>query len=217
MAGVSTLKDLFVRELRDLLYAEKRLVRELPKMARAATDDDLKASFQEHAEQTREHVARLERIFEIIGQPARAERCEGIEGLLKEAETMQEEAEGPAVRDAAMIAAAQRVEHYEIAAYGCARAFASQLKLDEAVQFLDQTIAEEGAADKALSGIAERRVNPEAATAAPMASEGRSVRMRTNAGQRNGTRSSRRASGGSRRGPSRRDRPENARTTRAGR
>jgi ferritin-like metal-binding protein YciE len=168
MAGqVATLHDLFIRELRDLLYVEKRLVKELPKMAKMATDEDLRAAFEEHAEQTGEHAARLERLFEMIGVPARSERCEGIDGLLEEAKTMMEETRGSALRDAAMIAAAQRVEHYEIAAYGCARAFANQLRLDEAVGVLDQTIGEEGATDKALSDIAVRRVNPEAYTAPP--------------------------------------------------
>lgn len=187
MAGrVSTLHDLFARELRDLLYVEKRLVKELPKMAKMATDEELRSAIEEHTEQTQEHVARLERVFDIIGVPARTERCEGIDGLLDEAKTMMDETRGPALRDAAMIAAAQRVEHYEIAAYGCARAFANQLRLDDAVALLDQTIGEEGAADKSLSDVALRRVNPEAYTAQPEREERRPKRTPGRQGSRRG-------------------------------
>jgi ferritin-like metal-binding protein YciE len=172
MANVDTLQALFIEELRDLLDAEKQLVRTLPKLARKATSEALAAAFREHLEQTRGHVTRLEQAFERIGARASSKTCVGMQGLIEDGEESIQEAEDGPVRDAALIAAAQRAEHYEMAGYGTARTYATLLGHTGAASLLEQTLKEEKAADARLTGIAERLVNPEAA-AEPATSEER--------------------------------------------
>jgi ferritin-like metal-binding protein YciE len=152
--SVQNLDDLFYHDIRDVFDAEKRLAKALPKMAKKATSDDLKAAFEEHAVVTERHVERLERIFEMLDKAPRGKHCHGMEGLVKEGEEMmQEEDPGPAL-DAALIGAAQKVEHYEIAAYGTLAAYARQLGMEEAVGLLEETLAEEKETDEKLTGLA---------------------------------------------------------------
>jgi ferritin-like metal-binding protein YciE len=173
MANVDTLQALFVEELRDLLDAEKQLVRTLPKLARKATSESLAVAFREHLEETRGHVNRLEQVFERIGTRASSKKCVGMQGLIEDGDESIQEAEDGPVRDAALIAAAQRAEHYEMAGYGTARTYATLLGHASAASLLEQTLNEEKAADAKLTGIAESLVNPEAA-AEPSTSEERS-------------------------------------------
>ncbi len=151
------LQELLTEELKDLLHAENQLVKALPKMARAAKDTDLKTAFQDHLEQTKEHVERLKQAFEILGEKPKAKPCKGMAGLVEEgAEVItegKEMEEAPA--DLALIGAAQRVEHYEIAAYGTARAIAEQMDRQDIVKLLSQTLAEEEKADQLLTKLAE--------------------------------------------------------------
>ncbi len=152
---MNTLDELLVDELRDLLDAEKQLVKALPKMARAASFAELKTAFQEHLEQTKGHVSRLEQVFENLGQKARSKPCKAMQGLIAEGqETMQEEGSEPVI-DLALIGAAQRVEHYEIAAYGTARAIAKSLGNQQAVELLQATLNEEEQTDKKLTQLAK--------------------------------------------------------------
>lgn len=154
-----SLEDLFHEELRDILGAEKQLLKALPKMAKAAAADELRQAFEEHLDQTRGHVERLERVFESLGKKARGKTCEAMEGLVEEgAELIDADAE-PMVRDAGLIAAAQRVEHYEMAAYGCLRTWAQQLNNQEAAELLEQTLNEEKETDEKLTHLAESLVN----------------------------------------------------------
>lgn len=156
------LNDLFIEQLEDLYDAEKRLTDALPKMAEAASDAELKQAFKAHELQTHEHVARLEQIFHRIGKSPSRETCQAMKGLIKEGEEMINARGDEAVRDAALIAAAQRVEHYEIAGYGTLRTFARQLGLTDVAQTLQQTLDEEGETDQRLTDIAETRINPQA-------------------------------------------------------
>jgi ferritin-like metal-binding protein YciE len=160
---LQSLQDLFLHELRDIYSAEKQILKALPKMAKAASNPQLKTGFQEHLEQTKEHVNRLEQIFEKLGKPSRGPKCKGMEGLLEEGADMMEEEGEPEVIDAGLISAAQRVEHYEIAAYGCAKTYAKVLGDTEAGSLLDQTLQEEGATDKKLTQIAKSSINTKAA------------------------------------------------------
>lgn len=155
MAKQKTLEDMFVDEIRDLYDAEKQLVRALPKMAKAANSDELRMAFREHLEVTKEQVARLEQIFEMFGQKPRSKPCKGMKGLIEEGQEVMEEDAEEMVSDLALIGAAQRVEHYEIAGYGTARTFAQQIGQKEAAQLLDETAKEEGEADKKLTAIAK--------------------------------------------------------------
>ena len=148
-----TLKDLFEHELADLYDAEKQLVVALPKMAQAASNDELRTAFKEHLDETRDHVRRLEDIRGQIGS-SMSEQCDGMRGLIEEGDEIVNASGDPAVKDAALISAAQRVEHYEIAAYGTARTLADELDLEEAKDLLDQTLDEESNADKLLTKIA---------------------------------------------------------------
>jgi ferritin-like metal-binding protein YciE len=159
---IGTMDDLLVHELRDLLSAEKQLMKALPKLAKAASHEELATAFEDHLAETEEQVARLEQCFEILEVSSRGKKCAGMEGLIEEANELVEECEDPDVCDAAIIGAAQRVEHYEMAGYGTARAFAEQLGHDEIVELLTQSLEEEAAADERLSGIAQDRVNAEA-------------------------------------------------------
>src|SRR5579864_1872929 len=150
-----SLRELYVNELKDLYNAETQLVKALPKMAKASSNAELRQGFEEHLRQTSEHVSRLEQIFEMLGEKASGKKCLGMEGLVKEgAETMSEDYED-AVMDAAIIGAAQRVEHYEIAAYGTARTFAELLGENEHVSLLEQTLEEEKQTDEKLTQLAE--------------------------------------------------------------
>ena len=163
--SLDSLQDLFLEELKDVYHAEKQLVQALPRLAKAAGSPELQQAFTSHLKETEGHVQRLERIFQDLGQTARGKRCKGMEGLVEEGkEIMEEEGEQPVI-DAALISAAQRVEHYEIAAYGCLRTYAQLLGHQNAVKLLGQTLAEEEAADKKLTAIGERSVNAEAAAA----------------------------------------------------
>src|SRR5438132_2434128 len=156
---LESLRDLFVNELRDLYSAENQLVKALPKMAKAASAPELQTAFTEHLEQTKEQVNRLDRIFQELGKNPKGKRCKAMEGLLEEGkDTLAEDAD-PAVLDAALIAAAQRVEHYEIASYGCARTFARLLGMEEAARLLQETLDEESETDEKLTHIAETNIN----------------------------------------------------------
>jgi len=160
--ALDSLHDLYVNELKDLYNAETQLVKALPKMAKAASNPDLKAAIEEHLEVTRGQVERLERVFEGLGVSPKGKKCKAMEGLIEEGKEVMEEDGEDAVIDAALIAAAQRVEHYEIAGYGCARTFAKLLGYDKAAQLLQETLDEEGEADKKLTELAETGINVEA-------------------------------------------------------
>lgn len=159
--ALETMEDLLVHELRDLYHAEKQLIKALPRMAKAATNERLVEAIENHLAETEEQVGRLEECFELLGISPRGKKCEGMAGLVAEGNEVMSEA-GDEVRDAAIIGSAQRIEHYEIAAYGTARAFAERLGHDEIVDLLTTTLEEEAAADELLSSIAESEVNYEA-------------------------------------------------------
>lgn len=159
---LDNMKKLFVHELKDLHDAENQILQALPKMAEKATHQDLKNAFQEHERQTQEHVQRLERVLDDLGESAGDVRCKGIRGIIAEGEEAMEEAQDDDVRDAAMIGAAQRVEHYEIAGYGTARTYARLLGNRDAANVLQETLNEEGETDKKLTQLAERNVNEDA-------------------------------------------------------
>jgi Mn-containing catalase len=151
------LQELLTEELRDLLHAENQLVKALPKMARAAKDEQLKTAFQDHLEQTKEHVDRLNQVFGMLGEKPKAKPCKGMAGLLEEGQEVIAEGKEmeEALADLALIGAAQRVEHYEIAAYGTARAIAEQMNRKDIVKLLSQTLGEEEKADKLLTQVAQ--------------------------------------------------------------
>ncbi len=159
---VDSLKKLYVEELKDLYSAEKQILQALPKMVKKATHPELKNAFQEHLEVTKVHVERLERIFEGLGKPARAKKCKAMEGLLEEGKEVMAEDMDDDVMDAALIAAAQRVEHYEMAGYGTVRTWAQEMGETDAAKLLQQTLDEEGDADKSLTKLAESTINIEA-------------------------------------------------------
>jgi ferritin-like metal-binding protein YciE len=165
MPAINSLKDLLIDELKDLYNAENQLLKALPKMAKAATNEKLKAGFSTHLEQTRGHVDRLEQALKMLNSPAKGKTCHAMKGLVEEgAEAI--EADAPdAIRDAQLIGAAQRVEHYEIAAYGTARAFADTLGESQVAGLLQETLDEEGQTDKNLTELS-RSVNEEANSAA---------------------------------------------------
>lgn len=164
---LNTIEDLFHHELKDLYSAENQLVKALPKMAKAASNEELKAGFEEHLEQTKGHVERLDQIADMIGKKLGGHKCKAMEGLVEEgAELISEDAED-SVRDAGLIGAAQRVEHYEIAGYGTAIALANTLGQREAASLLQKTLQEEKATDAKLTKLAETRVN----AAAPVGGE----------------------------------------------
>jgi len=155
--AVESLNQLFVEQLRDLYDAENQLIKALPKMAEGANSDELRRGFEEHLEQTKGHAQRIEQIFEQFGEKVKGKKCKGMEGLIKEgSETLEEDIADENVQDAAIIAAAQRVEHYEIAGYGTARTFANLLGEDEAASLLEQTLEEEKETDAKLTQLAER-------------------------------------------------------------
>jgi len=156
---LDSLRDLMVEELRDLYSAETQLLDALPKMAEAASSNQLKTAFSDHLEETRQHASRLERIFQQIGEKSSGETCEAMKGLIKEGEILVKAQGEPDVRDAGLIGAAQRVEHYEIAGYGTARSLARRLGESQIAETLQQTLNEEAEADKKLTSIAESQVN----------------------------------------------------------
>jgi ferritin-like metal-binding protein YciE len=158
---VDTVEKLFVNELKDLYSAEKQITRALPKMAKAATTEELRNAFKTHLEQTKGQIERLDRVFEILGKTGGGKTCQGMKGLIEEGSEMMEEAEEGEVRDAGLISAAQRVEHYEIAAYGTVRTIANMMGQKEVAQLLQETLEEEGETDKLLTKIA-MRVNKQA-------------------------------------------------------
>jgi len=163
MAG-NTLRDALVDEVRDMYNAEKQLIKALPRLAKAASSDELRAALEEHLEETQGHVTRLEQVFELLDEKPRGKHCAGMAGIIEEgSDILQEDFDG-AVMDACIIAAGQRAEHYEIAAYGTAIAWAEALELTEAAQVLTEILEEEKAADEKLSAMAEAGIN-DAATA----------------------------------------------------
>ncbi len=157
------LNELFLDTLKDIYYAEKQILRALPKMARAANSEELQKAFEKHHDETEVHVERLEEVFELVGKPARGKKCEAIDGIIEEGtEVMEEYADTPAL-DAGLLAAAQAVEHYEISRYGTLKSWAAKLEMKDAVKLLDQTLAEEKKTDELLTKVAEKAVNYEAA------------------------------------------------------
>src|SRR5690349_13842325 len=157
------LNALFLDTLKDIYYAEKQIYKSLPKMAKAANSDELRAAFEKHHDETEGHIERLEQVFELLGKAARGKKCDAIEGIIDEGkEVMEEYADTPAL-DAGLLAAAQAVEHYEIARYGTLKTWAGQLSMREAVKLLDETLAEEKKTDETLSKLAMASVNAEAA------------------------------------------------------
>jgi len=161
--SLSTMEDLFVHEVKDLFDAERQIVKALPKMIKAVESEELQTALEEHLAVTEQQVERLEEVFRLLEKPARGKKCAGMEGLLKEGSSLLEEDAAAAVLDAAVIGAAQKVEHYEICAYGTLIAFAKELGHDEIAELLEQSLDEEQEADETLSEIAES-VNKEAAT-----------------------------------------------------
>lgn len=157
---LETLEDLFLDEIEDIYDAEQQLLDALPKMAQSATSPDLKRSFETHLQQTQGHVQRLEQIFESLGERPESKPCKAMKGLIAEGSDVIRENAIPEVKDAALIAAAQRVEHYEMAAYGSARTYADQLGKTEAVALLDKTYEEEQETDKKLTTLAVNVINP---------------------------------------------------------
>lgn len=160
---LDSLRDLFIEELRDLYSAETQLVEALPKVVETADASELKSAIEHHLDETRGHVDRLETIFQEIGEDPSGETCEAMKGLIKEAEILLKAKGDPAVRDAGLIGAAQRVEHYEIAGYGTARSLARRLGHQEIAELIEKTLNEESKADEKLTSIAEGKVNISAA------------------------------------------------------
>jgi len=154
-----TLEDLFHETLKDIYYAERKILKALPKMARGAQDEKLKAAFLQHRDETEGQVERLQQVFEIIGKRPRAKTCPAIDGIVEEGEEIMDEFKGSPALDAGLLAAAQAVEHYEISRYGTLRAWAQQLGYTDAVALLEQTLAEETKTDQALTKLAEKAVN----------------------------------------------------------
>jgi ferritin-like metal-binding protein YciE len=165
MAHLDSLDQLLQEELKDIYDAEKQLTKALPKLVKKATATELKEAFEEHLRQTEQHVERLEQVFEQLGMPVRGKKCEGMKYLIAEGEDMIGDADDNAVRDAIMIAAAQKVEHYEIASYGTVRTWANLLGKNDVAAILEDTLEEEKETDQKLTGIAESFVNEAAAEA----------------------------------------------------
>lgn len=163
MAEAKTLDDLFLDTLKDIYYAEKQIVKTLPKLAKAAQSPELKAGFEKHLEETEGHVERLEQIFDIIGAPARGKTCEAILGIIEEGKSIMEEFKDTPALDAGLVSAAQAVEHYEIARYGTLKTWARQMGRADVVKLLEATEKEEIAADKTLSQVAMADANQKAA------------------------------------------------------
>jgi len=163
--NLDSFETLFTDQLQDLYDAEQRLTKALPKMAAAAHNANLKSAFEQHLRETQNQVSRLERAFQMMSQTPKTKTCEAMKGLIAEGDEMVNAKGNPDVKDAALIAAAQRVEHYEISGYGTARTFAERLGRHDVAQLLQQTLQEEEATDKKLTALAEQQVNPQAAHA----------------------------------------------------
>jgi ferritin-like metal-binding protein YciE len=159
MAKLNSLRDLYHEELKDVYNAEKQITAALPKMAKAASTDELRAAFEEHLEQTKEQINRLDQVFEELGEKAQGKICKAMQGLIEEGKEVMEEDAEPSVLDAALIASAQRIEHYEIAAYGCLRTYARMLGLKNSEKLLQTTLEEEAQTDEKLTQLAETHVN----------------------------------------------------------
>jgi ferritin-like metal-binding protein YciE len=162
MARLSSLDDLLVHELQDMYNAEGQILKALPKMTKTASNAELKAAFEEHRIQTEGQVTRLEQVFELLGISPKGRKCEGMAGLLEEGKQVIEQDADAAVKDAALIAAAQKVEHYEIAAYGCLCTYAEMLGYDQVHELLGRNLDEEETTDQRLTALAESVINPEA-------------------------------------------------------
>ncbi len=162
MPKLASLDDLLVHELQDIYNAEGQILKALPKMVKAATHPDLKTAFEEHRRQTEGQVRRLEQAFKLLGVPARGKKCDGMAGLLEEGKKVIEQDAAASVRDAALIAAAQKVEHYEIASYGCVCTYAEMLGYDQVHDLLGLTLDEEETTDQKLTALAENVINQEA-------------------------------------------------------
>ncbi len=186
MAQASTLHDAFMDELRDIYHAEKQITKTLPKMVRAASSRSLAQAFADHLRETEGHVARIEQTFDLLGETVKARPCEGMKGILEEGDAILQEDFDECAKDASLIAAAQRVEHYEMAAYGTLVAWARSMQHDEAADLLQQNLEEEQAADEALSALAEGGINQAAAEQAhpEIASEANETSTRRSSRQR---------------------------------
>ncbi|HET8623633.1 MAG TPA: ferritin-like domain-containing protein [Gemmatimonadales bacterium] len=160
---LKSLDDLLVHELQDIYHAEGQVTKALPKMIKAANHPELRAAFEDHLQQTRGQIERLDRVFELLGIPAKGTKCEGMAGIIAEGQKTLDENAGPDVLDAALIAAAQKVEHYEIASYGCVATYAEMLGYDQVHELLGQNLDEEESTDERLSDLAESIINLEAA------------------------------------------------------
>jgi ferritin-like metal-binding protein YciE len=159
---MDTLRDLFVEELKDLYHAEKQITKALPQMAKKATSGQLREAFESHLKETENQISRLEKVFKELDLTPKGKRCEGMEGIIQEGKTMMQELDKSETLDAALIAAAQKVEHYEIASYGTVRTYAQQLNLKNAANLLQETLEEEAAANEKLNDLAINQVNAEA-------------------------------------------------------
>lgn len=162
-AQEKSLDDLFLNTLKDIFYAEKKILKALPKMAKAAESEEVSAAFMKHRDETAGQIERLEQVFELLGKPARGKTCDAIEGIIAEGEEIIEEFSNSPALDAGLVSAAQAVEHYEISRYGTLKAWANQLQMKEAVRLLDATLKEEKKTDELLTGIGEHLANTEAA------------------------------------------------------
>jgi ferritin-like metal-binding protein YciE len=171
MAKLKSLDDLLVHELQDIYHAEGQITKALPKMIKAASHPELRAAFEEHLQQTEGQIERLEQVFKLLGLPAKAKKCDGMAGLIEEGKKMIEEDAEPSVRDAGLIAAAQKVEHYEIASYGCVCTYAEMLGYEQVHELLGQTLDEEETTDEKLSVLAETVINVDAEEADDAAAE----------------------------------------------
>ena len=164
-AKEKTLDDLFEDTLRDIYYAENKILKALPKMAKAAQSDELKAAFEKHLKETEGHVSRLEKVFKLIDTAPKGKKCEAIEGIIEEGAEIMKEFKGAPALDAGLVSAAQAVEHYEIARYGTLKRWAEQLDLNEAIRLLDATLAEEKNTDETLTELADSMINEQAQAA----------------------------------------------------
>jgi ferritin-like metal-binding protein YciE len=180
---LANLQDLLVEQLKDLYSAENQLIKALPKMAKAASSADLKAGFEEHLEQTKKQAERIEQICEGLGVSPKGKKCAAMEGLIEEGKELMEEDADPAVLDAGLIAAAQKVEHYEMASYGSARTWAEELGLEDAAELLEETFEEEKATDEKLTQLAKQGVNTEAEVGAGENGHGKNGRSKAAHGQ----------------------------------
>jgi ferritin-like metal-binding protein YciE len=175
MADIPTLREAFLDEIRDLYHAEKQLLKALPKMAKSASNAELRTALEDHLAETENQVSRLERVFELVGEKPQTKTCAGMAGIIEEGSDVLSEDASSAVLDAMIIASAQRAEHYEIAAYGTVAAWAEGLGLTDAAELLRETLDEEKAADETLTAMAETGINTAAMAGAPAAGRARSA------------------------------------------